>query len=45
MNNLKYAGAALCIVFLLIIPQLQYYFGKYKKEKYFKVAEDYEAVK
>ncbi len=45
MNVLKYAGVVLCVVFLLAIPQLQYYFGKYKKEKYFKVAEDYESVK
>ena len=45
MNLLKYAGVVLCVVFLLAIPQLQYYFGKYKKEKYFKVAEDYESVK
>ena len=44
MKNLHYVGVGICIAFLLAIPQLQYFFGKYKKDKYFKVAEDYEAV-
>ncbi|MGP1457823.1 MAG: PTS ascorbate transporter subunit IIC [Treponema sp.] len=44
MKNLHYVGVGICIVFLLAIPQLQFYFGKYKKDKYFKVAEDYESV-
>lgn len=44
MNNLKYVGVGICFVIMLAIPQLQYYFGKYKKEKYFMVAEDYEAA-
>jgi len=44
MKNLHYVGIGICIAFLLAIPQLQYFFGKYKKDKYFKVAEDYEAV-
>lgn len=42
MNNLKYVGVAVCFIIMLAIPQFQYYFGKYKKEKYFMVAEDYE---
>ena len=45
MKNLQYVGVAVCIIFLLAIPQLQYFFGKYKKDKYFKVAEDYDSVK
>ncbi len=45
MNNAKYIGVGIIMVFLLAIPQLQYYFGKYRKENYFKVAEDYESVK
>ena len=44
MNGLQYIGVGICIVFLLAIPQLQYYFGSYRKEKYFKVAEDYASV-
>lgn len=44
MKNLHYVGVGICIAFLLAIPQLQYFFGKYKKDKYFKVAEDYESV-
>ncbi len=44
MNMLQYKGVVLCIAFLLLIPQLQYYFGKYKKEHYFSLAENYESV-
>ena len=45
MRNLHYVGVAICIVFLLAIPQLEYFFGKYRREDYFKVVEDYAAVK
>lgn len=45
MKNAGYIGLAICIIFLLAIPHLEYAFGKYKKEKYFKVAEDYESAK
>ena len=45
MKNLKYVGVGICIVFLLAIPQLEYFFGKYRKEKYWKVVEDYDSVK
>ena len=45
MKNMQYVGVAICIIFLLAIPQLEYRFGKYRKEAYFKVAEDYDSVK
>jgi ascorbate PTS system EIIC component len=45
MNNFKYAGVAFCILFLLAIPQLEYYFGRYRRGDYFKVVEDYDSVK
>ncbi|MBQ9495933.1 MAG: PTS ascorbate transporter subunit IIC [Treponema sp.] len=45
MKNLKYVGVGICIVFLLAIPQLEYFFGKYRREKYWKVVEDYDSVK
>jgi PTS system ascorbate-specific IIC component len=42
MKYLGYIGFAICCVFLIIIPQLQY--AKDKKN-YFTVAEDWEAYK
>lgn len=45
MKNAGYIGVGICIVFLLSLPHLEYAFGKYRKDKYFKVAEDYESVK
>lgn len=45
MNNAKYIGVVAIMIFLLAIPQLQYYFGKYRRDRYFKVAEDFESVK
>jgi PTS system ascorbate-specific IIC component len=45
IKNFQYVGVAVCIIAMLAIPQLQYYRGKYRKEEYFKVAEDFsEAV-
>lgn len=45
MKNIGYVGVGICIVFLLVIPQLEYFFGKYRREDYFKVVEDYDSVK
>ncbi|CEM60639.1 PTS ascorbate transporter subunit IIC [Treponema phagedenis] len=44
MHSMQYVGVAICIIFLLAIPQLQYYFGKYKREKYFVVAENFASL-
>ncbi len=44
INVLRYSGIVLFIIAMLAIPQIQYYFGRYKKEKYFKVAEMYDSV-
>ena len=41
INNLQYVGVGLCIIAMLSVPQLQYYFGKYRKQEYYKVAEDF----
>jgi len=45
IKNLQYVGVALVIIAMLAIPQLQYYKGKYRRENYFKVAEDFENAK
>lgn len=45
IKNFQYVGVAICIVFMLAIPQLQYYRGKYRKENYYLVAEDYANAK
>ena len=42
MKYLTWGGYALCIIILLLIPQLQY---RKNKENYFLIAEDYEAYK
>lgn len=42
LKNLQFVGAAIILVAMLAIPQLQYYKGKYRRENYFKVAEDFE---
>ncbi len=42
MKYLSWGGYALCIIVLLLIPQLQY---RKNKENYFLIAEDYEAYK
>ena len=42
IKNLQYVGVVLAIVLMLAIPQLQYYRGKYRRENYFKVAQDFE---
>jgi len=45
IKNFTYVGVALSIILMLAIPQLQYYKGKYRRENYFKVAEDFENAK
>ncbi len=42
MKFLSYAGIAICVIVLAIIPQLQY---RMDKEGYFLITEDYEAYK
>jgi PTS system ascorbate-specific IIC component len=42
MKYLGYAGYALIVIFLIMVPQLQY---RKEKERYFLVTEDYEAYK
>ena len=41
IKNAQYVGLVVCIVAMLAVPQLQYYFGKYRRENYFKVANDF----
>lgn len=42
MKNLGYIGYAICLIFLLVIPQLQY---RRNKKNYFTIGEDYEQYK